>query len=482
MRRDAHHEERQRVDPSAPAVSDRDWRSLATLLSDGGRLLRPGDRGYALTRPVSNRRYASVLPGAVAACRGPKDIAAAVDWAGRREMPFALRSGGHSYAGYSATTGLLIDLSGLDTITVDEDAGEVTVGTGVTQDRLQRALAPYGRTFPAGRCPTVAMGGLILGGGIGFSCRRWGLACDALVRTDVLTAGDGVVTCSADSHADLFWACRGGAGGSLGVNTAFTLRTEPTGRVTLFDIEWPVHEARPVLAAVQELAARAPGELGVRIDVATSGSCPQEAAARASVSAIGQYHGPRAELERLLAPVLEPAARPRIRIRECEHREAFESFAEMPPVNRFAVKSRMVRDALPAEAVDVVVEEIRRWPGSRDEDGASAALFALGGAAGRIPAAATAFVHRDAAFVLALETNWTDDDPPEAARAGLDWLERLHERLRPYTADGAYQNFPDPELENWRAAYYGSNYDRLVGVKRAYDPDDVFRFAQSIGS
>lgn len=466
--------------PAGHAISERDWRSLDGALPDGGRLWRPGDHGYSSPRPVSNKRYAGVLPTGVVACRGAGDIAAAVAWAHDRDLPFALRSGGHSYAGYSTTTGLLIDLSGLDDISVDPAAGEVTVGTGVTQAQLHQALRPYGRTFAAGRCPTVAMGGLILGGGIGFSCRESGLTCDSLVRTDLLTASGEVMRCSSDLHDDLFWACRGGAGGSFGVNTSFTLRTQVAARVTLVELSWPLRDARSVLAALQEITREAPTGLGIRADIATSGSCPEEAAERARVGAIGQFLGPRSELERLLAPVLVPTPGSRCSIRECDYWEAVESFADQPPVFEFAVKSRMVTDTLPAEAVDLLVEEITRWPGSQNEEGAAAMLFALGGAVGRVAPDATAFVHRDAAFILAMETNWTASDSMAVSQAGLDWLDRLYAQLAPYTADAAYQNFPDPGLKDWRTAYYGANYGRLADIKRTYDPDNVFRFEQSI--
>jgi len=258
------------------------------------------------------------------------------------------------------------------------------------------------------------------------------------------------------------------------------LRTQVAARVTLFELSWPLCDARSVLAAVQEIAREAPGEFGIRADVVTSGSCPEEAAKRAHVRAIGQFLGPRGELERLLAPVLAPAPGLGCRIRECDYWEAVESFADQPPVFEFAVKSRMVTGTLPGEAVDLLVAEITRWPGSQNEDGACAALFALGGAVGRVAPDATAFVHRDAAFILALETNWTGSDPRAVSQAGLDWLDRLCAQLAPYTADAAYQNFPDPELKNWRTAYYGTNYGRLAEVKRAYDPDNIFKFEQSI--
>jgi hypothetical protein len=157
-----------------------------------------------------------------------------------------------------------------------------------------------------------------------------------------------------------------------------------------------------------------------------------------------------------------------------------EEFGELPPIYCFAVKSVMVADVLGPDAVALLVSELSRYPGSGNDDGASVALFALGGAVGRVAPDATAFVHRDAAFVLAVEVNWLDSDPTPVAGANLAWLASVYAGLGPYTSNSSYQNFPDPDLPNWRSAYDGANHGRLAAVKRAYDPDNVFQHPQSI--
>ena len=461
---------------------DREWLALGATLHEGGELYRPGERRYSRSSAACNLRYADVLPSGIVACSGPDDVVAAIGWAREQGMPFALRSGGHSYAGYSSTTGLLIDLRRMNEITVSADGDIVTVGAGATQAELHQALRHHGRTFPSGRCPSVALGGLVLGGGIGFSGRKLGLTCDRLVETDVLTAAGEILSCSDESHEDLFWACRGGGGGNFGVSTSYTLRTAAADGLTMFDLCWDIRHAQQVVAAAQEVMRTAPDELGIRVDLSTNGTSPGEIAERASVGVIGQLAGRRDELEKVLAPLLAIRGARRGELRECTYWEAIDSFAEMPPIYQFAVKSLMVEDTLSAEAVVLLVDEVLRWPGSDNEDGAVIALFGLGGAIGRVAPDATAFAHRGAAFILALEVNWMASDSAGRAEAGLSWLERLYEQVRPHASDAAYQNFPDPDLKHWRSAYYGANYDRLVDVKRAYDPDNVFHFEQSIGS
>ena len=464
----------------APAPApERGWRALSKSLCDGGRLVRPGEADYGRHSAGCNKRYAGTSPEGVALCRGVGDVAAALRWAQDEGMPFAVRSGGHSYAGFSDSSGLVIDVAGLST--VDVGADRVRVGPGVLQQRLHGALRDSGRTVPVGRCPTVAMGGLVLGGGIGFTARHHGLTCDVLVETEVLTASGELLRCSPDQHADLFWACRGGGGGNFGINTSFTLATVPVSVTSLFELTWDIEQAQPVMAAAQQVLAGGPDELGMRIDVSTAGEHPAKVAAQATVTVIGQLAGSQQRLLAILAPMLAiPGLRKRS-VRECDHWTAVDTFAELLPIHHFAVKSLMVPSVLPPDAVELLVSELLRWPGSANEDGAVLALFAIGGAIGRVAHDATAFAHRGAAQILALETNWLDEEA-HLADVHVDWLDRLYQRVRPYVSDGAYPNFPDRDLPHWRRAYYGTNDERLVEVKRRYDPAGAFRFEQSVGS
>lgn len=195
------------------------WQELRRRLK--GSLVLPGNAGYAQLRLPFNRRYASVQPSAIAVCAGSADVREALLWAGEHGVPIAARAGGHSYGGYSVTPGLIIDVSRLNRVDVDETDATVRVGPGARNTNVYNGLQPHSVAISAGRCPTVGISGLTLGGGFGFSSRRLGLTSDSLLETEIVTASGEVLTCSADSHPDLFWACRGGGGGNFGINTSF---------------------------------------------------------------------------------------------------------------------------------------------------------------------------------------------------------------------------------------------------------------------
>jgi hypothetical protein len=150
------------------------------------------------------------------------------------------------------------------------------------------------------------------------------------------------------------------------------------------------------------------------------------------------------------------------------------------PAGKFASKSRFLAGPLPGPGIETAIARVERWPGSTNPGGAGVTIFAWGGAIGRVDPAATAFVHRDVAFLMDNETSWTARDSPRLVAANLDWLEATYHALAPFGTRQAYQNFIDPALADWKTAYYGANLGRLMRVKHRYDADDVFRFAQSI--
>ena len=198
---------RSRKRPRLPRLATAAWDDLASRLS--GRLLRPGDAMYPAATVINATRYMGCGPAGIAVCVSPEDAAACVTWARETGVPFAVRSGGHSYAGFSTSDGLVIDVKGMRTVSVDPAAGTVTVAGGASNADVGDALKPYGVYFPGGRCPTVGVSGLTLGGGWGFSCRHLGMTCDSLLATEVVTASGEIVTASATEHPDLFWAVRG---------------------------------------------------------------------------------------------------------------------------------------------------------------------------------------------------------------------------------------------------------------------------------
>lgn len=495
----------------AASVTPRDWQRLADALSPRSTLYRPPDSSYPPLALPFNHRYARNQPAGIVACATTGDVHEAICWARTVGLPAVPRSGlGHNYAGYSTTCGLLLNMARMRNIAstqsrgtarsrtygsmkVVHDAGTITVGAGVTNSDLHPLLEDRGMFVPTGRCPTVGVAGLVLGGGIGFSDKMFGLTCDRLIGTTVVLADGRVVEASEDSHSDLFWACRGGAGNNFGVHTSFTFRYEQFhGTVGFYQFRWNLDSVLQVMAVTQQIAQDTLNNkrFHLRVGIGTRGRTREQIRANANVNVIGQHYGSVEELRDLLAPLLaigthEERARNGAAIREVTPGMASTLLSATTPVERFAVKSAILTSGtlLDDRQVGAAADRLLRWPGSGNEDGAGFAMFGLGGEINKVPPDATAFVHRDGVFVFAAETSWADYDPAGVAAANLHWLDEFYRDIfRDTPPEHSYQNFPDPSLRDWRQAYYGTNYPRLVQVKRKYDRTSFFRYPQAIGT
>ncbi|HEV2342669.1 MAG TPA: FAD-binding oxidoreductase [Actinocrinis sp.] len=449
-----------------------EWQALRGLVE--GELRLSGEPGYAQDRMPRNQRFAANRPAAFLTAAHAGDVAAAVDWARTASVPLAVRGGGHSYAGYCVSTGLVLDLRNLVGVRFDPDTGLVTVGGGTPMKTVYAALRPYDVTIPLGNSDTVGIGGLTLGGGVTSISRAHGLTCDALVSTDVVLADATMVTASAREHQDLFWACRGGGGGNFGVNTSFTFQTRPAPAGSTCLVLWPRPCAVEVLAAAQEIMRTAPDGFSARIGIARSPG------GDTVVSMVGHHLGPAAQLRDLIAPACAVAPPVRADIEDRNFWDAATYLHHSSAGGAFAVKTRCTPHAIDDAGLATLVRAVDKWPGSENPDGAGAALFAWGGAISRVPVADTAFPHRDTRFLLSLDTSWTQADSPETVRANLKWLSALHAESGEFAPDASYVNFTDPDLADWRRAYYGTNADRLAEVKRRYDPDRFFAFPQAV--
>jgi FAD/FMN-containing dehydrogenase len=365
---------------------------------------------------------------------------------------------------------------------MDPATKRITLGAGVQNRDLFASLPRLDVGVPNGRCPTVGMGGFVLGGGFGFNSRKFGLASDNLVQTRVVTSDGQLLVCDADQHSDLFWACRGGGGGNFGINVDYVLQSQPVGELSLYKLRWKWSDAPVVMAAAQELMASAPDALSARVglDVAST-TPPSKDPSGLSASALGQFFGPVDQLEALLAPLLAAAPTTEKVIRSMDYTEALDFFAQNVPVGRFTEKSAYIGPSgFDASFVETGMAWIERWPGSANVTAVGLTLFAWGGAMGRPAPDATAFVHRDASWLSVVGTSWGADDPQELIDENLQWVGQFYEALGPYVTGESYQNFADPALDDWQTAYYGTNLPRLVEVKRTYDPENVFTFPQGI--
>jgi FAD/FMN-containing dehydrogenase len=461
-------------------AGDRRLRELARLVD--GAVIGRTSPAYARAHVSFNQRFDGVRPLAVLRAAGAADVRQAILWARRHGIRIRVRSGGHSYAGYSTVEdGLVIDLSAVDGIAVNRQARSATIGAGAPLIDVYARLAKGGATIPAGSCPTVGVGGLALGGGVGFASRKLGTTADNVLAVQIVTADGRVLTCDRENHADLYWACRGGGGGNFGIVTSFRFRIHPVTSASYFVLTWPWTSMNGVVAAWQRSAPHAPDGLFSICRLATGATQP-------TVQAFGQFFGSEAKLRQLLAPLrdvpggsLITGTSPYLELMErwagCLTLE-FEE-CHLPPEGsltrtRFAAKSDYVARRLPAAGISTLRKRIEQRQG---QGGGAAILDSYGGAINRVAPGATAFVHRRELYSIqyyAGIANAADD------AASLAWLRGFRAAMKPFTSGFAYQNYIDADLADWEDAYYGSNYARLRRVKSKYDPDNVFRFRQSI--
>ena len=453
-----------------------------------GDVVLRGDQGYDHARVLFNTRFDAVKPRAVVLCESLEDVERTVHWARKHKVRIVPRSGGHSYGGYSTTSGVVVDVSRLNAISLDA-RGRAAIGAGArlidVYDRLWQAR----RTVPAGTCPTVAIAGLALGGGIGFAARTFGLTCDNLLEATLVLANGRAVACSRREHPDLYWALRGGGGGNFGIATRLVFRTHQVGDVATYSLEWPWSDARRVVAAWQRLAPHAPDGLFSVLNLTAAGGVAPR------ITSAGQFFGGADRLRALVQPLADTGTPTRFTVTSRSYLDAARMWAgcsgtvaqcPLQPQGQlgrstFKGKSDFVNRGKPlsARGIDVLVRQVE----ARQSAGPGRAIVLLdsyGGAINRVAKAATAFVHRDALFSLQYLAYWEMADPPSVAAANLRWLRRLRAAMHPFVSGYAYQNYIDPDLEGWRHAYYGSNLARLVAVKRRYDPANVFRSRQSV--
>lgn len=455
------------------AGSEHDWAMLAKAVS--GRVLRPGEAGFGAASIPFNERFAATTPAGVVTVADTDDIRHAVRWARSVGVGAVARCGGHSYAGNSVSTGLVIDLSRLNTVTADGSTGLVEVGAGATMADVYAAIQPHEMAFALGNGAGVGIAGLTLGGGCGATSRVHGLTADALVATTVLTADGELLRCDATENADLFWACRGGGGGNFGINTSFTFQARPVSDCSTYLLLFDRADAEKVFTVAQQIVGTAPDEFAARTGISTTGS-------DAIVSVIGQHLGPAAELREILDPLLSVAGPRRADIDDRTYWEAKDDLLHDTAGGSFAARTNILTEPLPDAGIEAMLAMVGSWPGSGNPDGAGAALFSWGGAVNRVGVSDTAFPHRDAMFLLALDTSWMATDPASTVERNLGWLAELGDALAPFGTGRSYLNFTDPELESWRTAYHGVNHERLVEIKRRHDPDGFFTFTQGIGT
>jgi FAD/FMN-containing dehydrogenase len=468
-----------------PDPGEAAWRDLARELS--GPVVRRTDFDPTKFSQLFNRRYANVRPNGIAFCGSVADVQTTIKWVVKHGVRFVGRSGGHSYAGYSTTDGLVLDVSAMNTGTFDRASGIATVQAGSRNGQVYALLQAANASITHGRCPTVGVAGFLLGGGIGFNMRAHGAAVDMLEAVTMVDAKGDLRTLSADARnqadRDLFWASRGGGGGNFGVATEFKLRTFPVTTMTAFHLTWsgaPADLMRRFAALMPSMTA-APDGFGSRIDVQVKRVGGRNTI---GIDLVGQLAGTRAQAEAILAPAGPPTTQ--------EWREnvpywvAQHFLEDTDQFGYFQERSAFLTRDLPADAIARAFDFLLAWPGTgriSDPDnqaGADLRFFQTGGQMNRVPAGATAFVHRDSVWLMDCGLNWTATDTTATIDENLAWQSRFYDGMLQYSNGQAYQNFIDPSLRDYARMYYGANLPRLARIKRAVDPTNLFQFPQSI--
>jgi hypothetical protein len=455
-------------------LSPKAWRQLALQLK--GSLIRPGETGFPNLALPNNLRYRSITPGGIALCADAADIATSLKWAKRHGIPLITRGGGHSYAGYSCTEGLMINLRQFNTTAYDAARQTIRVGGGIRNGAVYSALQGIGRSITHGHCPTVGAGGFLLGGGVGFDMRRHGFASDKLVSTEMVLADGEIVTANAQENADLFWACRGGAGGNFGINTAFTMETFPVDRSIELQLTWDA-VSDDFLATLFLNLENAPEAFGCKITLTPGMPLPGQPSS-INVLIIGQFIGPLARLDEVLAPINTMQAPSSTVIEQMAYWNASAFLAEDGGPGYYQERSRFINGPMTPEIIATIRDWLPRWPNA--QGAGSIKFFQTGGATQALAPADTAFVHRASQWLSSIEITWTPGQNMTSRYRAHRWQNGFYEMISPLCGGGAYQNFPDPSLQDWAEAYYGENLPRLRAIKSDVDPGNLFRCAQSI--
>jgi len=459
-------------------VTRLDAAAVTALRADlRGDVVLPDDDGYAAARRIWNGMI-DRRPAAIARCAGAADVRAALAFADREGLDVSVRGGGHNVAGTSLADGaLLIDLSAMRSIRVDPAGSTVRVEPGVRLGELDRETQAFGLAVPIGIATETGLAGLALGGGIGWLMRRHGLTSDSLVSADVVTADGTLVHASDRENADLFWGLRGG-GGNFGIVTSFEFRAYRVGpEVLAGPVIYALDDAPDILRRYRDWAASAPDDaasIPVLRTVLPLASMPAELHGRRVLQVVACHLGDPADAERDLRPLRE-LGRPLLDRLERRPFRALQSMfdAGVPHGKRNYWKSEFL-GGLSDGLIDAIVSAAAHAPGPWPFMN----LFQLGGAIGRVPADATAYGDRDAAF--ALNIVGMGEDP--AGDAGvISWVRETWTAALPYSTGHVYVNFLGEEGdERVRAAYDVGHYARLADLKSRWDPGNRFRHNQNV--
>ena len=504
---------------SSPAVSEAAWRELGSKITGG--VIRPNDpRFVRLTLPENLRYYNPPpqpgngppdpdAPFGFVRPKNPAEVAYAIQWSIDNNLPMVPRSGGHSYAGCSTVPGLVIssDASAMQTVSVDEDRRVVAGGGalfghllavlrdtkcegGIGPSTIARGGCEFkpgsdtGRyTITHGRCAGVGLSAYLMGGGLALDSVFLGMGCDLVEKVEMVLADGSVVQASEKERPDLYWAVRGGGGGNLGFATKWWLRPIIVQQVTAFTGSWRLgSNAHSVFGTLLRALDAAPDTMGSQL-ILSSTAATIKSPWRYQITLSCEFHGSKADFDSILGAALAFADRAEARdcwfencsskdLVELPYWDAQEFFEIIGSPNRYQETS-VFADEISDDFIGAIFGVWPSWPGT--VLAARLSAYRLGGQVSKVPPGATAFAHRSAKWLVSTDIDWSGGDSAQTVATNLQWQRAVHNAFSDLLGKpGSYYNFPDPGLPNHARAYWGSNLDRLVAIKRLVDPNKMF--------
>lgn len=448
-----------------------EFRALGERLE--GELVLPDDAGYDDAREIFNAMH-DFRPAAVARVVSADDVSRALRFAREHDLPLAVRGGGHSLPGFSSCdAGLVIDLRRLSSVEVVPDRRIARVGGGATWGQMNTATHEFGLATPGGLISTTGVGGLTLGGGIGFLSRQYGLACDNVASAEVVLADGSIVRCSEHENQDLLWALRGG-GGNFGVVTEFEFRLHPVAEIlggpTFFVPE------RGVLEGFRDLLAGAPREFGALMGVTRTPALPfipEEHHGESTISLLSCWTGDDDGFAELLEVMSSWGTITGQHIGPMPYPVINTLFDDLLPFGLRNYWKSMVAKSISNSAIE---EHVRQ---AADVPNVESGVFfhPIDGACHDLTPEETAFPHRDATCVVGIYGTWHDAADDESGR---QWVRGCHQALKSHYLASEYVNFASAEDPGAARTIYGPNYDRLTRIKREKDPSNLLRLNQNV--
>lgn len=441
-----------------------------------GKVIVPDDPDYEESRQIWNAMI-DKRPAAIVQCSDASDVLEALNYAKANNLEISVRGAGHNIAGNSiCDNGLMIDLSTMKRVQVDPEKQRVQVEPGVTLGDLDAAVQEHGLATPVGINSTTGISGLTLGGGFGWLTRKYGMTIDNLISAKVITADGRQLTASEDDNADLFWAIRGG-GGNFGIITEFEFQLHSVGPEILAGLMvFPFEQAKQILTQYREFVETAPEDLNVWVVLRKAPPLPflpEDVHDKEVVVLAMFYTGEIKEGEQLIAPLRSfgdahgehIGAQP-----YTDWQQAFDPL--LTPGQRNYWKSHNF-----TELSDGAIEQLISYAGKLPTSQCEIFIGLLAGAPNRINSDAMAYSSRDAKFVLNVHGRWEEESDDEKA---ISWAREFFKATKPFASAGVYVNFMTAEEGERVSDAYSVNYQRLVEIKRKYDPQNIFHLNQNI--